>query len=82
MASSKSVTLLTSKVQKMKISMLRASPLEASRMYQLEMYEASMKGNTIVVVRLCMVIMTHLSDVKIKDGHRQWKDPCVTCPSV
>jgi hypothetical protein len=82
MASSESVTLLDTKAQEMQISVLRAPPLEASRMYQLEMYEASMKGNTIVVVCLYMAIIIRLSDVKIKDGHRQWKDSCVTCPSL
>jgi GTP-dependent phosphoenolpyruvate carboxykinase len=34
--------------------LLNTIPLEHSRSYQMEMYEASMKGNIIVVVRLCM----------------------------
>jgi hypothetical protein len=33
--------------------LLDTTPLH-SRSYQMEMYEASMKGNIIVVVRLCM----------------------------
>jgi hypothetical protein len=34
--------------------LLNTTPLEHSRSYQMEMYEASMKGNIIIVVRLCM----------------------------
>jgi hypothetical protein len=33
---------------------LNTTPIEHSRSYQMEMYEASMKGNIIVVVRLCI----------------------------
>lgn len=34
--------------------LLNTATLEHSRSYQMEMYEASMNGNIIVVVRLCM----------------------------